>query len=1093
METFGIYLLKSAVWLTGFTLVFLTVLRNERYFQLNRIYLLSGIVASLIFPLYTWHYTVIIPSETVGNISLSGISAQVIDTSTQSIPIYYWFYAMGIGWLAFRLIWQTVRVIRKLRQAGYEVNGSVKLVRTPDYAASFSFFSYVFVNPSTSDVETREIVNHEREHIEQRHWFDLLFAEILCLVQWFNPFVWVYAHLIRQNHEYLADEKALQRTSDPAVYRATLLNQLLGVPVISLANSFSYSLNKKRFKMMKKHIHSPLRKFKVLLILPLMALVFYAFAKPEYITSSDLKAKSDFVNLIKSGQDNKLSVTGKVVNADGKPLAVTSIVLRGSTMGTTTDENGDFKLTDVPQDGELVFSYVGYETVLTKADGENPRVIKMERTSVSIDKVVVVGYGEQKTAFSPPSEMSLIVNPPYHYELGKQVAQLERDFIKNSSDNPPLIFLDGEVITKSKMESINPDDIGVIKALKDQSATNKYGDKGKFGVIEIVSKSKMTGEENGKSANSITFDDPKKEPLIYVDGKITDYNTMRAIKSDQIESINVLKDKMATDKYGDKGKNGVLELTLKKKAIPEGAEVKYVVGYPITSHIKSSASPMDVNVPTKNPKYPPLYIINGQIVDKAMADVLNPETIESVSVLKDKSATDKYGDKGKNGVIEIKLKVSSPDRFANKKSDFGFVDSKTNDTIRMSAYGSMVFESGRKDSPALYILDGKVKDISEINKIDPESIKYITHLQGNDAIKKYGEKGKHGVIVIVTKKNPGASTDVEPKKANLFTVVEEMPQFVGGFNALMKFIGDNIQYPAQAKADKTEGTVIVNFVIKNNGKVENVKIDRGINPLLDKEAARVISILPEWIPGKQQGKAVDVSYTIPIQFKLDGNEQKKPVGLQKQSNEPYKEVEEMPQFPGGENALMHFIMEQVRYPKQAMLDNVTGKVLVNFIVTASGKIDRIKIAQGIRQDLDNEALRVIGLMPDWQPGKQDGKAVDVTFTIPIQFKLEAPDPNAAVVRPQFPGIENELTSFIANHVKYPEQAKKDRIEGTVAISFIVKTSGKIENIKVVRSVNPDLDAEAIRVVSLMPDWKPGTVNGKEANMGAYIPIQFKLK
>ena len=1092
METFGIYLLKSAVWLTGFTLVFLTVLRNERYFQLNRIYLLSGIVASLIFPLYTWHYAVIIPSEPAGNISLSGISAQVIDTSTQSIPIYYWCYAVGIGWLAFRLIWQTVKVIRKLRQAGYEVSGSVKLVRTPDYAASFSFFSYVFVNPSTSDVETREIVNHEREHIEQRHWFDLLFAEILCLVQWFNPFVWVYAHLIRQNHEYLADEKALQRTSDPAVYRATLLNQLLGVPVISLANSFSYSLNKKRFKMMKKHIHSPLRKFKVLLILPLMALVFYAFAKPEYITSSDLKAKSDFVNLIKSGQDNKLSVTGKVVNADGKPMAGTSIILRGSTMGTTTDENGDFKLTDVPQDGELVFSYVGYETVLTKADGENPRVIKMERTSVSIDKVVVVGYGEQKTAFSPPSEMSLIVNPPYHYELGKQVAQLERDFIKNSSDNPPLIFLDGEVITKSKMESINPDDIGVIKALKDQSATNKYGDKGKFGVIEIVSKSKMTGEENGKSANSITFDDPKKEPLIYVDGKITDYNTMRAIKSDQIESINVLKDKMATDKYGDKGKNGVLELTLKKKAIPEGAEVKYVVGYPITSHIKSSASPMDVNVPTKNPKYPPLYIINGQIVDKAMADVLNPETIESVSVLKDKSATDKYGDKGKNGVIEIKLKVSSPDRFANKKSDFGFVDSKTNDTIRMSAYGSMVFESGRKDSPALYILDGKVKDISEINKIDPESIKYITHLQGNDAIKKYGENGKNGaievtlkkgttagvpedkyfvgypitnhlktphslvdfnsrtndsknpplyildgiiidkakmdainpetiesinvlkdksatdkygdkgtngVILITLKKNgstnqPAKILQFEDKplseEANQpFMMDEQMPVFPGGERAMMKFIGDNVKYPKAAKENGITGTVIINFIINKTGIVTRTKVVRGIGSGCDEEAARVIALMPKWSPGMQNNKVVDVSYTIPVKFALDGDGLKKEVEDHlKKSNEPFVMVEEMPQFPGGEAELMKFIGTNVKYPAQAKAGNVQGTVVVTFIIRSTGKVEEAKVAKGVQADIDAEALRVIALMPDWLPGKQHDKAVDVAYTIPIQFKLK---------------------------------------------------------------------------------------------------------
>src|SRR5664280_1621007 len=90
-----------------------------------------------------------------------------------------------------------------------------------------------------------------------------LLVELLRILQWFNPFVWIYAHLVRQNHEYLADEMALQRTSNPAIYQATLLNQMLGVPVISLANSFSYSLNKKRFKMMKKSIDSPFRKLKM--------------------------------------------------------------------------------------------------------------------------------------------------------------------------------------------------------------------------------------------------------------------------------------------------------------------------------------------------------------------------------------------------------------------------------------------------------------------------------------------------------------------------------------------------------------------------------------------------------------------------------------------------------------------------------------------------------------------------------------------------------------------------------------------------------------------------------------------------------------
>ena len=173
-------------------------------------------------------------------------------------------------------------VLRSIKKSEIISFDPVKLIKTPDYTSSFSFFSYVFVNPSITDVETKEIVNHELVHIRQKHWVDLVLVELLCILQWFNPLVWIYVRFIRQNHEYLADEEALQRTSDPAIYRATLLNQLVGAPVVSLANSFNYSLNKKRFNMMKNIISSPYRKMKILLILPVFAIVFYAFAKPDY-------------------------------------------------------------------------------------------------------------------------------------------------------------------------------------------------------------------------------------------------------------------------------------------------------------------------------------------------------------------------------------------------------------------------------------------------------------------------------------------------------------------------------------------------------------------------------------------------------------------------------------------------------------------------------------------------------------------------------------------------------------------------------------------------------------------------------------------
>ena len=722
MEAFGLYLLKSAVWLTGFTLVFLTVLRNERYFRLNRIYLLAGIIASVALPFYTWHYVVITPSEPTGNISMTGLSAHIAVPSAPTIPAYFWGYIIGIGWLAFRLIWQTGMVIRKLRKAGYEVNGPVKLVRTSEYDASFSFFTYVFVNPSMSDIETQEIVNHEIEHIQQRHWFDLLLAEILCMLQWFNPFVWVYGNLIRQNHEYLADEKALQRTSDPAIYQATLLNQLLGVPVISLANSFSYSLNKKRFKMMKKSIHSPFRKLKLLLVLPLMAVVFYAFAKPEFRTSPEPGVKTDQSVLVSDSQESQSGkVKGQVISPDGKPLAGATVMIHGTTKGIITDKEGNFKLKEVPKDGELVFSYVGYESLQIKPDFDQSMLIKMKTTTISVNMVTVSG--------------------------------------KEPSISKALYVIDGTIVPES-----------FVKAM-----------------------------------------DPAK-----------------------IKSVNVLKGEQATANYGEKGANGVIVVTLKKE-IPD-------------VDIQASTD-NDAVVNAFDPLKAPIYILDGAIIEKSKADKYFAEGVESVTVWKGKEATDKYGEKAKYGAVEI-ISKKGPGSAVSAGSPMKIVHS----------------EPGHSLNPPLYILDGKVIDQEKMEKLKPELIQAINVLKEKNATDKYGEKGKNGVVEITSKEN--GTPDSTNKESKVFKIVEEMPQFPGGQHAMMNYIGANVKYPAKATTEKAEGMVVVDFVIKSTGEVEDVKVVRGVHPALDAEALRVIRSMPNWQPGKQHGEAVDVSYTIPIQFKL---------------------------------------------------------------------------------------------------------------------------------------------------------------------------------------------------------------------------------
>ena len=109
-----------------------------------------------------------------------------------------------------------------------------------------------------------------------------------------------------------------------------------------------------------------------------------------------------------------------------------------------------------------------------------------------------------------------------------------------------------------------------------------------------------------------------------------------------------------------------------------------------------------------------------------------------------------------------------------------------------------------------------------------------------------------------------------PPPLEVFTVVEEMPEYPGGDKALMEFIAGNIQYPEVARQKQIQGRVIVRFVVNYDGTVGQVMILRGVDPSLDNEAVRVMKMLPVWKPGKQGGKPVNVWYNIPVTFALGG-------------------------------------------------------------------------------------------------------------------------------------------------------------------------------------------------------------------------------
>lgn len=239
-----------------------------------------------------------------------------------------------------------------------------------------------------------------------------------------------------------------------------------------------------------------------------------------------------------------------------------------------------------------------------------------------------------------------------------------------------------------------------------------------------------------------------------------------------------------------------------------------------------------------------------------------------------------------------------------------------------------------------------------------------------------------------------------PSNDTVFNIVDEMPVFPGGEQAMMKYIAENIKFPQEAKDKEIAGRVFLAFVVEKDGSVSNVEVKRGIGGGCDDEAVRVVKAMPKWKPGKQKGEPVRVSYMLPVNFKLTDDIPTKSVKkteaykpeMKPNADGIYQIVEEMPQFPGGEKALMEYIAKNLTYPQEARDKGVEGRVFIGMVIEKDGSVNEVKVLRGIGGGCDEEAVRVIKALPKWKPGKMKGEPVRVSYLMPINFKLAEKQP-----------------------------------------------------------------------------------------------------
>jgi len=241
--------------------------------------------------------------------------------------------------------------------------------------------------------------------------------------------------------------------------------------------------------------------------------------------------------------------------------------------------------------------------------------------------------------------------------------------------------------------------------------------------------------------------------------------------------------------------------------------------------------------------------------------------------------------------------------------------------------------------------------------------------------------------------------------ADVFKVVEEMPRFPGCEDIdgsiqqkeecakakLLEYIYTHIKYPKAAKNQNVEGVSIVKMIIEKDGSVSSTEIVRDPGAGIGQESKRVIEGMPQWIPGKQNGQAVRVQYVLPISYKLtdDSKEVKK---------SPSVEVDLLPLFPGTDTeeasteALLHYVFENVQYPKQAARNGIEGTAIAKFTITKDGLMENINIVKspgwGIEEAMIELMDKMRSLDKSWVPAKIGEKSVNYEYTLPVKFKLE---------------------------------------------------------------------------------------------------------
>ena len=417
MGLFFVYILKSSVCLAIFYLFYRLLLARETFHRFNRFSLLGILLLSCLLPLVEVsvkqetevHQTMLTLEQLLmmaDAVNATEAGARAETATVTWIQVALLVYLAGIVFFAFRNVYSLVRLLMLLKSGKKEDIGSylpgrkerVTLIVHNCDIAPFSWMGYIVISRKDLEENGREILIHELAHIHNRHSWDLLVADVCIFFQWFNPASWLLKQELQNIHEFEADETVIKEGVDAKQYQLLLIKKAVGTRLYSMANSFNHSKLKKRITMMLKEKSSPWARLKYLYVLPLAAIAITAFARPEVSTEldeisavkvNDLTAivKAEEVKSAEILSEDGIKVKGRVLDEEySSGIIGANVLIKGSTIGTVTDEEGRFEL-PVEAGNVLQISFAGYKTVEVKVAADEKE-----------QDIVIVMSGEKPSA-----------------------------------------------------------------------------------------------------------------------------------------------------------------------------------------------------------------------------------------------------------------------------------------------------------------------------------------------------------------------------------------------------------------------------------------------------------------------------------------------------------------------------------------------------------------------------------------------------------------------------------------------------------------------------------------------------------------------